>query len=155
MGIPPVSGSSGAGIRLTAPEEIVAERGVDVSYETVRRWFLKFGPGIAANLRRLRPRPSNHWHLDEMVVTINGKRHWLWRAVDNGGEVFDFRPNLGQRRFDARPTPSATLPCSGPPFPVVFLYGGVVPLVTAAHSVWRRPGRLAGTCAGRFPVSRR
>ena len=43
-----------------------------------------------------------------MVVTINGKRHWLWRDVDNGGEVFDFRPNLGQRRFDVRPTPSAT-----------------------------------------------
>ena len=63
---------------------------VDVSYETVRRWFLKFGPAIAANLRRLRPRPSDHWHLDEMVVSINGQRHWLWRAVDNEGEVLDF-----------------------------------------------------------------
>ena len=71
-------------------EEMLAERGVDVSYETVRRWFLKFGPAIAANLRRSRPRPSDHWHLDEMVVTINGKRYWLWRAVDNEGEVLDF-----------------------------------------------------------------
>jgi transposase-like protein len=68
-------------------EEILAESGIDVSYETIRSWFLKFGPGIAANLRRLRPRPSDHWHLDEMVVTINGVRHWLWRAVDNEGEV--------------------------------------------------------------------
>jgi putative transposase len=64
-------------------EEILAERGIDVSHETARRWFLKFGPTIAANLRRLRPRPSDHWHLDEMVVRINGKKHWLWRAVDN------------------------------------------------------------------------
>ena len=71
-------------------EEILAERGIDVSYETARRWFLKFGPTIAANLRRLRPRPSDHWHLDEMVVRINGKKHWLWRAVDNEGEELDF-----------------------------------------------------------------
>jgi putative transposase len=71
-------------------EEMLAERGVDVSYETVRRWFLKFGPTIAANLRRSRPRPSDHWHLDEMVVVINGRRYWLWRAVDNEGEVLDF-----------------------------------------------------------------
>jgi transposase-like protein len=80
-------------------EEMLAERGVDVSYETVRRWFLKFGPGNAANLRRLRPRPSDHWHLDEMVVKINGKRHWLWRAVDNEGEVLDF---LVQARRNAK-----------------------------------------------------
>ncbi|MCP4308962.1 MAG: IS6 family transposase, partial [bacterium] len=64
-----------------------------------RRWFLKFGPAIAANLRRTRPKPSNHWHLDEMVVTINGKRHWLWRAVDNEGEVLDF---LVQARRNAK-----------------------------------------------------
>ena len=71
-------------------EEMLAERGVDVSYEIIRRWFLKFGPKIAANLRRSRPRPSDHWRLDEMVVTINGKLHWLWRAVDNESEVLDF-----------------------------------------------------------------
>ncbi len=71
-------------------EDMLAERGVDVSYETVRRWFLKFGSAIAANLRRRRPKPSNHWHLDEMVVVIRRKRYWLWRAVDNEGEVLDF-----------------------------------------------------------------
>ena len=80
-------------------EEILAERGVDVSYETARRWFLKFGPAIAANLRRLWPRPSDHWHLDEMVVRINGKKHWLWRAVDNEGEELDF---LVQTRRNAK-----------------------------------------------------
>ncbi|MBT7612110.1 MAG: IS6 family transposase [Rhodospirillaceae bacterium] len=67
---------------------MLAERGVDFSYETVRRWFLKFEPTIAAYLRRSLPRPSDHWHLDEMVVTI--KSYWLWRAVDNKGEVLDF-----------------------------------------------------------------
>jgi putative transposase len=80
-------------------EEMLAERGVDVSYETVRRWLLKFGPAIAANLGRSRPRPSDHWHLDEMVVKINGKRYWLWRAVDNEGEVLDF---LVQTRRNAK-----------------------------------------------------
>ena len=80
-------------------EELLAERGIDASYETVRRWFLKFGPSIAANIRRLRPRPSEHWHLDEMVISIRGGKYWLWRAVDNEGEVLDF---LVQRRRDAQ-----------------------------------------------------
>jgi putative transposase len=57
-------------------EDLLAERGLDVSYETVRRWFLKFGSAIAANLRRARPRPSDHWHLDEMVIVIRRKRYW-------------------------------------------------------------------------------
>src|SRR6267154_6838520 len=54
-------------------EELLAERGLDISYETVRRWVLKFGRGIARNLRRCRPRPSDRWHIDEMVVRIAGK----------------------------------------------------------------------------------
>src|SRR5215203_5869764 len=70
-------------------EELLAERGLEVSYETVRRWVLKFGPAFARNLRRLRPRPSAQWHLDEMAVVIGGKRLWLWRAVDSEGEVLD------------------------------------------------------------------
>jgi len=71
-------------------EELLAERGVDASYETVRRWFLKFGLSIATNILRSRPRPSDHWHLDEMVIAIRGDQYWLWRAVDNEGEVLDF-----------------------------------------------------------------
>jgi transposase-like protein len=63
-------------------EELLAERGLDVSYETVWRWVLKFGPLIARKLRRSRPRPNAHWHLDEMVVRIAGKRMYLWRAVE-------------------------------------------------------------------------
>src|SRR5215217_8241688 len=70
-------------------EELLAERGLDISYETVRRWVLKFGPAFARNLRRLRPRPADTWHLDEMVVSIQGRRMYLWRAVDNEGEILD------------------------------------------------------------------
>ena len=78
-------------------EELLAERGLEVSYETVRRWVLKFGPVIARRLRRHRPRPSDRWHLDEMVVRIAGKRMYLWSAVDHEGEVLDM---LVQRRHD-------------------------------------------------------
>ncbi len=70
-------------------EELLAERGIDVSYETIRRWVLKFGPMFARNLRRQRPRPSDQWHMDEMVVSIRGRRMYLWRAVDSEGEVLD------------------------------------------------------------------
>jgi putative transposase len=80
-------------------EELLAERGVDISYETVRCWVLNFGPVIARRLRRCRPRPSNRWHLDEMVVRIAGKQMYLWRAVDHEGEVLDM---LVQRRRDTR-----------------------------------------------------
>ena len=86
-------------LSLRDVEELLAERGIDASYETVRRWFLKFGLSIAANIRRSRPRPSDHWHLDEMVISIRGGKYWLWRAVDNEGEVLDF---LVQRRRDAQ-----------------------------------------------------
>src|SRR3977135_1739077 len=80
-------------------EELLAERGLEVSSETVLRWVLKFGPGIARKLRRCRPRPSDRWHLDEMVVRIAGKRIYLWRAVDHEGEVLVM---LVQRRRDKR-----------------------------------------------------
>jgi transposase-like protein len=80
-------------------EELLAERGLDISYETVRRWVLKFGPAIARRLRQRRHRPSDRWHLDEMVVRIAGERMYLWRAVDHEGEVLDM---LVQRRRDTR-----------------------------------------------------
>jgi len=70
-------------------EDLLAQRGLDISYETIRRWVLKFGRIYAGNLRRRRPRPSEQWHLDEMVVMIGGRRLYLWRAVDDEGEVLD------------------------------------------------------------------
>jgi len=86
-------------LSLRDVEEILAERGIDVSYETVRCWAEKFGSSIAANIRRSRPRPSSVWHLDEMVVRINGKRMFMWRAVDQEGEVLDV---LVQKRRNKR-----------------------------------------------------
>ncbi len=70
-------------------EELLAERGIEVSYETIRRWVARFGPQIARRLRRLRPRAHPQWHLDEMFVSFGGKRMYLWRAVDQNGEVLD------------------------------------------------------------------
>jgi len=77
-------------LSLRRAEDLLAERGLGISYETVRRWFLKFGEPIAQNLRHMRPMPSDYWHLNEMVIVIRGRRHWLWRAVDKEGEVLDF-----------------------------------------------------------------
>ncbi|WP_126174652.1 IS6 family transposase [Altericroceibacterium xinjiangense] len=70
-------------------EEMLAERGIGTTYETVRCWANKFGPAIAANIRKRRGRADNVWHLDEMVVRIRGKRMFMWRAVDKEGEVLD------------------------------------------------------------------
>lgn len=80
-------------------EDLLAERGIDVSNETVRRWFPKFGRLIAVNLRRNRPRASARWHLEKLVVEIRGRKHWPWRVVDDEGEVLDF---LVQPRRSAR-----------------------------------------------------
>jgi putative transposase len=78
-------------------EELLAERGLDVSYEAIRQWVLKFGPVFARRLRQHRPRAGSQWHLDEMVVRIRGERMYLWRAVDHEGEILDI---LVQRRRD-------------------------------------------------------
>ena len=69
-------------------EDLLAERGLDISYESVRRWFLKFGAPIARNLRHTRPIPNGYWHLDEMIIVIRGRRYWLWR----GGALSRPRP---------------------------------------------------------------
>src|SRR5512145_2168967 len=76
-------------LSLRDVEHLLAERGIDVTYETIRCWANKFGPAIAANIRRARPRADSVWHLDEMVVRINGTRMFMLRAVDCEGEVLD------------------------------------------------------------------
>jgi putative transposase len=70
-------------------EELLAERGIHVSYETVRRWVAKFGTQYGEALRKREARPGRTWHLDEMAVRIAGKQHWLWRAVDENGTTLD------------------------------------------------------------------
>lgn len=76
-------------LSLRLVEELLLERGIIVSYETIRCWAKKFGPDYATRLRRKVPNPNDVWHLDEVVVTIGGRKHWLWRAVDQDGYVLD------------------------------------------------------------------
>jgi putative transposase len=70
-------------------EELLAERGVLLTYETIRQWCQKFGQGYANTLRRRRTRTGDKWHLDEVFIVINGATHYLWRAVDQHGNVLD------------------------------------------------------------------
>ena len=80
-------------------EDLLAERGVEVSYETIRQWCMKFGPEYARKLKRRSGKHGDIWHLDEVFVKIRGKRHYLWRAVDQDGDVIDI---LVQKRRNAR-----------------------------------------------------
>ena len=76
-------------LSLRDVEDLLAERGIMVPYETVRRWVNYFGPMIAAHLRKRRPKPHTTWHLDEVYLKIAGRMVYLWRAVDAEGEVLD------------------------------------------------------------------
>ncbi|MBW0159714.1 IS6 family transposase, partial [Sedimentimonas flavescens] len=81
-------------LSLRNVEDLLHERGIEISYESVRFWWNRFGPIFAAEIRkkraeRLRSGPQWQWHLDEMFVKINGERHYLWRAVDHEGEVLE------------------------------------------------------------------
>lgn len=80
-------------------EELLAERGVEVSYETIRRWVARFGPRMAKRMRRTRSAPHSQRHLDEMYASIGGRWMYLWRAIDQEGEVLDF---LVQSKRDTR-----------------------------------------------------
>src|SRR5690348_7516577 len=86
-------------LSLRMVEEMLAARGIDVSHETVRQWARKFGQGFANQIRRRLPCPGDKWHLDEVGLMIRGKKHWLWRAVDQDGVVLDV---LVQSRRDKR-----------------------------------------------------
>ncbi len=86
-------------LSLRLVEEMLLERGIVVSYETVRRWAIKFGPEYARRIKRKRPSRHNIWHLDEVVVSIAGEKHWLWRAVDQDGYVLD---EIVQTRRDTK-----------------------------------------------------
>ena len=86
-------------LSLRDVEFLLAERGIVVSYETVRRWCRKFGQSFAKAMRRRRPQPGDKWHLDEVFIRIRGVQHYLWRAVDQEGVVLDI---LVQDRRDAK-----------------------------------------------------
>jgi putative transposase len=132
-------------LSLRDVEEILAERGVDVSYEAIRMWVRKFGAQIARNLKRQRPAPSPRWHLDEMVTNVGGQRMYLWRAVDDEGEV------LGSSMERRRDGPTATsflqkLLRDQPVMPVSIVTDGLRSYVSAVEALGLKgihsPGRL-------------
>ena len=84
-------------LSLRMADELLAARGIIVSHETVRQWALKFGRAFANQVRRRLPVAGDKWHMDEVVLTIAGVKHWLWRAVDQNGMVLDI---LVQSRRD-------------------------------------------------------
>jgi putative transposase len=86
-------------LSLRMVEEMLAARGILVSHETVRRWATKFGQTFANKIRKRLPTAGDKWHLDEVVITIAGEKHWLWRAVDQHGIVLDI---LVQSRRNAK-----------------------------------------------------
>src|ERR1043165_9054033 len=86
-------------LSLRMVEEMLAARGIIVSHETVRQWARKFGQAFANRIRRRLPCPGDKWHLDEVCLMIGGKKHWLWRAVDQDGIVLDV---LVQSRRDKK-----------------------------------------------------
>jgi putative transposase len=86
-------------LSLRLVKEMLLERGILISYETVRRWAKTFGLDYARRLKRKRPSRHDIWHLDEVVITISGQKHWLWRAVDQDGYV---RDEIVQTRRDTK-----------------------------------------------------
>ncbi len=80
-------------------QDLLAERGITVSHEAIRQWCLKFGRSYARSLRRRQARPGDTWFLDEVFVSINGQHRYLWRAVDQDGDVLDI---LVQKRRNQR-----------------------------------------------------
>ena len=86
-------------LSLRLVEEMLLERGIVVSYETIRRRAIKFGANYAHRLKRKTPSRFDIWHLDEVVITINGEKRWLWRAVDQDGYVLD---EIVQARCDTK-----------------------------------------------------
>ena len=76
-------------LSLREVELVLAARGIEVSYETIREWGLRFGREFATTLKRRRPKPGDKWFLDEVFIRIRGKQHYLWRAVDQNGTVLD------------------------------------------------------------------
>src|SRR5262245_50353601 len=96
-------------------EDLLAERGIIVSFEAIRQWCRKFGPGYVQRLKRKQGRLGDIWYLDELFVRINGQQQYLWRAVDQDGDVIDIllQPRARSARSRAIPSPTGARPTPG------------------------------------------
>ena len=110
-------------LSLRQVEDILFERGIDISHETIRYWWNRFGPMFAAEIRKRRRAGRNYsnwrWHLDEVFVRINGERHYLWRAVDHEGEVLEAFVTKRRDRRAALKFLKRTMKRYGRPYSVV------------------------------------
>jgi putative transposase len=122
-------------LSLRMLEEMLAARGIIVSHETVRQWARKFGQAFANQIRRRLPCAGGKWHLDEVAVKIAGKKHWLWRAVDQTGMVLDV---LVQSRRDKRARQAPALQAVE------------VAMAGAARHDYRQAGQLWGGAEGDY-----
>ena len=100
-------------------EDLSAERGGIVSREAIRLWVNRFGPHFANCVRRDRPRPNDKWHLDAVVIPIRGKKRWLWRAIDAGGDVLDSRVQTRRNATAAKRFLQRLIPPFGAPRVVI------------------------------------
>ena len=124
-------------------EDLLAQRGIEVSYETIRMWTRKFGQLFAHNLRKSRPAPSARWHLDELVVRIGGKRMFLWRAVDDEGEELDMLVQKRRNKAAALKLFHKLLKNQGV-HPQTIVTDGLASYPTAASQLGRRDRHRAG-----------
>src|SRR5258707_1170899 len=100
-------------LSLRDVKELLAERGIEVTYETIRQWGIRFGPAIARDLRSRRPRPHSRWHMDEMFVSIGGKRVYLWRQ-SQAAQKRSFRrmaSGIGRCSINGQDTDDSFAPC--------------------------------------------
>ncbi len=137
-------------LSLRMVDELLAARGIVVSHETVRQWALKFGQDFAHQIRRRLPCAGDKWHLDEVVLTIAGVKHWLWRAVDQNGMVLDIlvqsRPGAEPARHAGRQAPAAQAAQAAVPGAACHDHG-------QAGELWG--GQARGDALGRAPEAQR
>ena len=135
-------------LSLRQVEDILFERGIDISHETVRYWWNRFGPMFAGEIRKRRIQGSNwsnwRWYLDEVFVRINGERHYLWRAVDHEGEVLEVFVTKRRDRRAALKFLKRTMKRYGRPWSIVT---DRLRSYSAAMKVLGNPGRQeCGRC---------
>ena len=122
-------------LSLRMVEEMLAERGICETYETVRQWGKKFGKTFSDQIRQRAPARGDKWHMDEVVISIAGEQHWLWRAVDQNGFVLDVLVRLWCKRFEVEPSRRREVALDHAARTAFQILGAVLPLVPSLPSL--------------------